>query len=129
MHVSKWPIFSPLIRNKNFENGERGGGGEIPKEGSRDLAPGGGGGGANLWGGAKSLRHRVKPGLAVFTRQANLGRTRVSSVYTTKTNPGRTWVSSIYTRQTNLGRTRVRSVYTTKTNPGRTWVSSIYTTN
>ena len=31
---------------------------------------------------------RVEPGLVVFTRQSNPGRTRVSSVYTTETNPG-----------------------------------------
>ena len=31
---------------------------------------------------------RVEPGLVVFTRQINQGRTRVSSVYTTETNPG-----------------------------------------
>ena len=78
MHVSKWPIFSPLIRNKNFENGGRGGGGEIPKEGSRDLAPEGG----QISGGGEI--------------PATSGRTRVSSVYTAKTNPGQTRVSSVY---------------------------------
>ena len=31
---------------------------------------------------------RVEPGLVVFIRQTNPGRTRVSSVYTTETNPG-----------------------------------------
>ena len=31
---------------------------------------------------------RVEPGFVVFTRQTNPGRTRVSSVYTTETNPG-----------------------------------------
>ena len=42
MHVSKWPIFSPLfltpiiyIRNKNFENGGRGWGGGRNSWGSR----------------------------------------------------------------------------------------------
>ena len=33
---------------------------------------------------------RVEPGLVVFTRKTNPGRTRVSSVYTTETNPGQT---------------------------------------
>ena len=36
---------------------------------------------------------RVEPGLVVFTRQTNPGRTWVSSVYTTETNPGRTLFS------------------------------------
>ena len=31
---------------------------------------------------------RVETGLVVFTRQTNPGRTRVSNVYTTETNPG-----------------------------------------
>ena len=31
---------------------------------------------------------RVESGLVVFTRQTNPGRTRVSRVYTTETNPG-----------------------------------------
>ena len=44
------------IRNKNFENGGRGGGGEIPKGAkSLGISPGGG---PNPRGGTKSLRHR-----------------------------------------------------------------------
>ena len=83
MHVSKWPIFSPLfltpimykkleLRKRSKRGGGGGGrnpltlgGGEIP----RDLARGG----PNPWGGAKSLRHRVSFNLCRVNRAYDCG--------------------------------------------------------